>query len=207
MLYKCRRRQLRVFWTVSAACGKNTGIKIKLFLYVCHHALRHKGIWGSGCIDPRFLDLGTSWRWMVSFTPRPLYLRGKSPRYPLDSWLGGPKNRPRRRGENSWLYRECNSDPSVVQPVASLYTDCAIEFRLYNRIKCQKSAKQKVCTLISMTPNPSLLQLNCWKLSYCDVSPESRDIGARIYGAAKHVSPTTNNNSWERCVTRELELL
>jgi hypothetical protein len=24
---------------------------------------------------------------------------------------------------------------------------------------------------------------------YCDVSPESRDIGARIYGAAKHVSP------------------
>jgi hypothetical protein len=33
-------------------------------------------------------DLGTSWRWAVSFTPRPLYLRGKSPRYPLHRMLG-----------------------------------------------------------------------------------------------------------------------
>jgi hypothetical protein len=24
---------------------------------------------GSGCIDPHFLDLGTSWRWVVSFRP------------------------------------------------------------------------------------------------------------------------------------------
>jgi hypothetical protein len=44
------------------------------------------------------------------------------------------------------------------------------------------------------------------------VPPESRDIGTRIYNcsldneAAKHNSPTTND-SWERCVTRELEPL
>jgi hypothetical protein len=25
-------------------------------------ALRHEDIWGNGYIDPRFLDLGTSWR-------------------------------------------------------------------------------------------------------------------------------------------------
>jgi hypothetical protein len=30
---------------------------------------------------------------VVSFTPRPLYLRGKSPRYPLDRRLGGPQRR------------------------------------------------------------------------------------------------------------------
>jgi hypothetical protein len=30
-------------------------------------------------MHPYFLDLGTSWRWMVSFTLLPLYLRGKSP--------------------------------------------------------------------------------------------------------------------------------
>jgi hypothetical protein len=30
------------------------------------------------------------------------------------------------RRENSWPYRDWNSDPSVVQPVASRYTDCAI---------------------------------------------------------------------------------
>jgi hypothetical protein len=34
---------------------------------------------GSGCIDPHFLDLGTSWRWMVSFNPRPLYPRERTP--------------------------------------------------------------------------------------------------------------------------------
>jgi hypothetical protein len=29
--------------------------------------------YGNGCIDPHLLDLGTSWRWVVSFTPLPLY--------------------------------------------------------------------------------------------------------------------------------------
>jgi hypothetical protein len=45
---------------------------------------------GSGCIEPRLLDLGTSWRRVVSFTPRPLYSGGKSPQYQLDRRLGGP---------------------------------------------------------------------------------------------------------------------
>jgi hypothetical protein len=26
------------------------------------NAQRHEDVWGSGCIDPRFLDLGSSWR-------------------------------------------------------------------------------------------------------------------------------------------------
>jgi hypothetical protein len=54
------------------------------------HALLHEGIGGRGCIDPRFLDLGTSWRLVVNFMPRPLYVRGKSPRYPLDRRLSEP---------------------------------------------------------------------------------------------------------------------
>jgi hypothetical protein len=53
----------------------------------------------SGCIDPHFLDLGTRWRWMVSFTPRPLYTRRKSPRYPLDRRLGGTQSPSGRHGE------------------------------------------------------------------------------------------------------------
>jgi hypothetical protein len=58
---------------------------------------------GSGRIDPRFLDLGTSWRWVVSFTPRPLYPRGKSPRYPFERRLGGPQSQPGWRDEEKIL--------------------------------------------------------------------------------------------------------
>jgi len=47
----------------------------------------------SGGIVPRILDLGTRWMWVVSFTPRPLYPKGKSPCYPLFRRLGGPHSR------------------------------------------------------------------------------------------------------------------
>jgi hypothetical protein len=36
---------------------------------------------------------------VVSFTPRPLYPQGKSPRYPLDRRLGGPQSPSGRSGE------------------------------------------------------------------------------------------------------------
>jgi hypothetical protein len=36
--------------------------KVKLSLCLTNEALRHEGVWGSGCIDPHFLDLGTRWR-------------------------------------------------------------------------------------------------------------------------------------------------
>jgi hypothetical protein len=61
--------------------------------------LRHEDVWGSGCIDPRFHDLGITWRWVISFTPLLLYPLEKSPRYPLDMRLGGPQSRSARRGE------------------------------------------------------------------------------------------------------------
>jgi hypothetical protein len=73
-------------------------LKVKLSLCLTNQTLRHEGVWGSGCIDPHFLDLGTSWRWVVSFTPRPLY-----PRYPLDRMLGEPWSRSGRRGEEQIL--------------------------------------------------------------------------------------------------------
>jgi hypothetical protein len=58
---------------------------------------------GAWIVDPRFLDLGTSWRWVVSFTPLPLYSRGKSLRYPLDRRRGGPQSPSGRRGERKFL--------------------------------------------------------------------------------------------------------
>jgi len=38
-------------------------------------------------VDPCILDLGTRWRWVVSFTIWPLYPQGRSPWYPLDRRL------------------------------------------------------------------------------------------------------------------------
>jgi hypothetical protein len=46
-----------------------------------HHA--KKTYWENKGIAPRILDLGTRWKWVVSFTPRPLYSQRKRPWYPL----------------------------------------------------------------------------------------------------------------------------
>jgi hypothetical protein len=51
--------------------------------------LGHEGVWGSGCRDPYFFDLGTSWILVVRFMPRSLYPRGKSPGiYWIGGWVG-----------------------------------------------------------------------------------------------------------------------
>jgi len=44
---------------------------------VLNEAQRHKNVWGSGGIAQFVLNLGIRWRYMVSFTPRSLYLLGK----------------------------------------------------------------------------------------------------------------------------------
>jgi hypothetical protein len=54
---------------------------MKLSLCLTSEALRHEGVWGSGCIDQRVLDLSTSWsEWSVSrpgrFTPGTQWIGG-----------------------------------------------------------------------------------------------------------------------------------
>jgi hypothetical protein len=87
-----------------------------------HHPM--KTYWGSGGIAPRILDLGTRWRWVVSFTPRPLYSQWKSPRYPLGRRLGGPSavlDVVVKRQIPS-LHRESNRRTAIVHPVAQRST-------------------------------------------------------------------------------------
>jgi hypothetical protein len=67
--------------------------------------------------------------WVVSFTPRPLYPRGKTPppSVPLGQeagWAPEPVWTTWRR-QNYWPYRDSNSDPSVMKPVDSRCTDYA----------------------------------------------------------------------------------
>jgi hypothetical protein len=84
-----------------------------------------KTYWGKRSIAPRILDLGTRWRWVVSFTPRPLYPQGKRLRYPLDMRLGGPQSRSGHDGEETIPSPRWESNPKtpIVQPVAQRYTD------------------------------------------------------------------------------------
>jgi len=56
-----------------------------------HHDM--KAYWENGGIALRILDLGTRWRWLVSFKLRPLYPQGKNPWSTLDRRLGGPQRR------------------------------------------------------------------------------------------------------------------
>jgi len=52
-----------------------------------------KAYWGME-VAPCILNFSTRWRWVVSFTTRPLY-----PQYPLDRRLGGPQSQSGRGGE------------------------------------------------------------------------------------------------------------
>jgi hypothetical protein len=45
-----------------SACAHTEIINIiNLSLSSANQTLRHENVWESGCIDPHFLDLGTSW--------------------------------------------------------------------------------------------------------------------------------------------------
>jgi hypothetical protein len=76
------------------------------------------------CIDPHFLDLGTSWRWVVSFTPLPLYPRERAPgTHYIGGWVD-----PRAGLDDmeKWNFFILPGLELVFQPVTSRYTDWAI---------------------------------------------------------------------------------
>jgi hypothetical protein len=78
--------------------------------------------WGVEIQLHAFFDLGTRWRWVVSFTPRPLYPPGKNPGYPLDMRLGGTQSRSGRGGEEKSSQHLPGLEPPFIQPVAQRYT-------------------------------------------------------------------------------------
>jgi hypothetical protein len=69
------------------------------------------------------LYLGSGWRCMVSFTPRPLYLQGNSPLYPLSRRLAGPPSRSGRYEEEKNFLRPSRIELLLLgRPVRSLVT-------------------------------------------------------------------------------------
>jgi hypothetical protein len=74
--------------------------------------------WASGGIAPYILDLGTRWRLVVSFTPRPLYPQEKNAWYPLYRRLGGPQSRSGRGSDEIISCPLPGLEPPIIQLVA-----------------------------------------------------------------------------------------
>jgi hypothetical protein len=81
-------------WRWSCPCALTT-----------HHAMQ--AYWGSGGIAPCILNLGTRWRWVVSFTSQQLY-----PRYPLH--------------RDNFTFTLAGIEPQSSSPCSRHYTDWAI---------------------------------------------------------------------------------
>jgi hypothetical protein len=95
--------------------------------------------WESESIAPRILDLGSRWRWVVSFTPRPFYPQEKSPWYPLDRRLGGPQMRSGRGGEEKNSQALPRFEHLIIQPVAQRYT--AELYRILAEVKSRLNSR------------------------------------------------------------------
>jgi hypothetical protein len=69
--------------------------KVMFFCLIKNHIMKTYGQWK---YNSTISDLGTVWRWVVSFTPLPLYPRVPATRYPVHRKLHGPPE-PGRYGE------------------------------------------------------------------------------------------------------------
>jgi hypothetical protein len=74
-------------------------LKLKTFKYTAQFSTYHlwqlhihATVMGEWRYSSTILDLGTRWRWVVSFKPQPLWPGGNSPWFPLDRMLGGPQS-------------------------------------------------------------------------------------------------------------------
>jgi hypothetical protein len=81
---------------------------VQFTLCLTQQALCHEGVRGSGCIDPHFLDLGTSWKWVVSLAVlSPGWLMGQPTGYGGEAILYCTKT-PGLRAKHSPLQLICD---------------------------------------------------------------------------------------------------
>jgi hypothetical protein len=91
-----------------------------------------------------FLDLGISWMWVVSFTSLLRYPRERAFCTHSIGGLVGPRaGMDELEKRKSWPYCDSNSDPLVVQSVASRYTDCAIPAPMLCIWESKKKRKER----------------------------------------------------------------
>jgi hypothetical protein len=111
-LFWWTEKQIRELHQVLCKCWILSNLKTVLSLCLTKYYAM-KTYWGNGSIAPRIHILGTRWRWVVSFKPRPLYPQGTNPWHNQDGRI--PKaSRTQWRGEKFPAPAE-NRSP-LVQP-------------------------------------------------------------------------------------------
>jgi hypothetical protein len=148
-------------------CYESVKKKVKLSLCFTNEALRHEDVWGSGCIDPHFLDLGTSLRWVVSFTPLPLYPRERAPGTHFKGGWVDP--RAGLDDMHKWKFFTLPglklSCPLVIQPIASRYTDWAILAHIKNLWQFKLSDNHSYLpTIVKKSPSDTCFPVEWPKL-------------------------------------------
>jgi hypothetical protein len=121
-----------------------------------------KAYWGSGGIAPLIIDLGTRWRWVVSFTPRPLYPQGENPWYPLDRRLGGPQSRSGHSGggeKNPCHCWESNSCRPARRRVTELTELPRFPIIVTSLPKYEYCCRSRLCNLIVIKTCLCMFQL------------------------------------------------
>lgn len=115
-----------IFWFLSGDDELSTGFfrpKTYTGKTVSVNAMKKYG--GSTGIGPLSFNLDAVFRWEVSLLLRPLCIRAKDARYPLNRTLGGHQNQSGCFGEVIRLLALPRMEPRIVQPtVQSLYRLC-----------------------------------------------------------------------------------
>jgi hypothetical protein len=97
------------------------------------------------------LDFSTRTRWIISFTPWPLYHQGNRLQYPFEMKLGGPQSRSGRCGENK------NVVLSGIEPGPARSTELSQLFQYtFSELKCY-GRFQDPCT---STPSKGIQKLH-----------------------------------------------
>jgi hypothetical protein len=117
-----------------------------------------------------FLDLGTRWRRVVSFTPLLPYSWGKSPRCPLDRRLGGLQIRSRRCGNRKILQcpksRVVSFTPLLPYPWGKS-PRCPLDRRLGGpQIRSRRCGDRKILHCPKSKPGHSARSPSLYRLSY-----------------------------------------
>jgi hypothetical protein len=101
-------------------------------------------------VEVQLLELSTTWKWVVSFVPRPLHPRGKSSRYPMGRWreISWPcwessPGRPARSPSRCWL---CYPGFVCIKQIRIIFTATFFPFVSETKIgiRCFTNVKWKL---------------------------------------------------------------